>query len=439
MRTLELVTLCAGALVFERAMLVAIADRIARAPSLPAKMALCRCLWDAACRVRTLGRLPPLDVAATAFTSRADAHVESYTAALRGIPTDHAFLEALRDSVAPAASDVYARAARGATDRWRAGFESTAWSWRQTSRSRWTWLDRSARRHPESVAFPRLDTTALRLGAPVANDAVARRTSVTLDTPARERAIRGLAFGEAHAETWFVSSPAEHEQYLHQLVAFEINTFEAVSRHVAEYADMPWEFQWDMACQIRDELAHLEMWLERIATIGARLGRHALSTHEFAVCAGESLTGRLSLLERLIESAALDALDLNRCLWETRADATMVAYLQQVQRDEIAHVRQGNKWLRRLCPDDAELLRMIDDAERAARARAIVAARDLESRGLTAPGNVDLVRRKFDDPLSIEPNAHVRRLAGFSDADLVHECERRHRVVEVCASEEDPR
>jgi hypothetical protein len=43
------------------------------------------------------------------------------------------------------------------------------------------------------------------------------------------------------------------------MIAFEIAAFEAVSRQIAEFPDMPWAFHRDMVLQVRDELAHLRM------------------------------------------------------------------------------------------------------------------------------------------------------------------------------------
>jgi len=199
----------------------------------------------------------------------------------------------------------------------------------------------------------------LRATDPIPSDPLARSSSA-LEAPVRERAIRALREGEAREDVWFVTTPHEYQRYLHQLIAFEINTFEAVSRHIAEFSSMPWEFHWDMACQIRDELSHLEMWLERSHMRTVTLGLDPLSTHEFAVCRGHGLLGRLALLERLIEASALDALVLSRCFWEMRHDRVMVGYIDRVQSDEICHVRQGNKWLRRLCRDDEQILSLVE-------------------------------------------------------------------------------
>jgi len=250
-----------------------------------------------------------------------------------------------------------------------------------------------------------------------------------LTRPEREHVIRALRAGEAHEEIWYVTDTNGHRRYLHQLIAFEISTFEACSRHIAEFASMPWRFHYDVAGQIRDELRHLEMWLERLPHAGGRLGEWPLSAHEYAVCAGHDVPSRIGLLERLVEASALDSLDLHRCLWETRGDQVMTAYLARVQVDEIGHVRLGNHWLRRLCADDAEIERLVTRAESAARERALAAARALERAGLVPPGNAELVRRKFDDPLALAVDTTARTRAGFTAAEIAVEADRRRHAA----------
>jgi uncharacterized ferritin-like protein (DUF455 family) len=433
-RTCDPLRSLAGLLSFERALLVATADRIARAPSLPAKMFLCRAVWRGACRIRALRRALPRDLAITASNSPTDPHTQRLIEALTALTSEAAFLTALCRIVAPFAVEAY-RAVCVTMDAVTVrGIRSATAQHRRLAAGRYRWIDRRGRScdlrrelgqlgalatHHEVGLVERTPRTDL------------ARTSTPLREPERECAIRALREGEAREDVWFVSCPAEYRQYLHQLIAFEINTFEAVSRHVAEFAWMPWEFHWDMVCQIRDELQHLEMWLERLPRAGGRLGQFALSTHEFAVCTGHELPARIALLERLVESSALDSLDLNRCLWESRGDTVMVAYLNRVQIDEIGHVRQGNKWLRRLYADDGEIVALVDRAERVSRERMLAAARALERAGVVPSGNVELVRRKFDDPLILEVDRAAREQAGFSNAEIEYEIERRRRSLTV--------
>ncbi|HEY2388482.1 MAG TPA: DUF455 family protein [Candidatus Binatia bacterium] len=415
---------CAAAafIAFERLLLERLAGRVATSPSLATKITWCRELWAAAQRIRALRRAVPPDVAAAGCRSLPDAAAVQLIEAWAALDDEALVAVAFDGVIVPFAIGAYAR---HASDGVASAVRAVLAGLRRRHRHGRT-------RRPRSIESSRMVAGLRRLAehGDVALGACrsrmsSARTSAAIGEPARGRAIAALRAGEAREEIWFVGSPGDESRYLHQLVAFEINTFEAVSRHIAEFAAMPWEFHWDMACQIRDEVAHLGLWLGRLGRMGVRLGEHLLSVHEFSACAGHSLAGRLALLERLIESSALDSIDLHRCLWASRGDATMVAYFARVQLDEIGHVRCGNKWLRRLCEDDDELRRLVDRAEATSRERMLNDALRLERAGIVPPGNVERVRRRFDDPLQLEIDRRARLRAGFSAAEVAAEVDRR--------------
>jgi uncharacterized ferritin-like protein (DUF455 family) len=430
----------AGLLSFERAVLVATADRIARVPSLPAKMFLCRVAWMSACRARTLRSALPPELVSIASELLADPTTQRLIAAWQAIPSECGFLIALRQIIAPLAANAYGATRLLCDPRIGARLERAGRQYERLTTGRWRWLDRRTKARDVRQELREVTELAaeheIKPGTHTGRGDL-MRTAPPLREPEREHAIRALHCGEAREEVWFVSGAADHRRYLHQLIAFEINTFEAVSRHIAEFASMPWEFHWDMARQIRDELRHLEMWLERLPHAGGSLGEWALAVHEFAICAGHELPGRIGLLERLVEAAALDSLDLNRCLWETRGDPVMVAYLSRVQTDEIGHVRRGNKWLRWLCADDGEIVALVDRAEAANRERLLAAARTLARAGVVTPANFELVRRKFDDLMVLDVNRAVRVQAGFSEAEIAREVERRRHALTAGAACEE--
>jgi uncharacterized ferritin-like protein (DUF455 family) len=212
------------------------------------------------------------------------------------------------------------------------------------------------------------------------------------------------------------------------MVAFEISAFEAVSRQIAEFPDMPWAFHRDMALQIRDELAHLRMWLERLATRGARIGEFPLSAFEFDMCVERTLGERLALLQRLVEGFALEALDVNRALWEARGDHVMVGYLVRVQADEIMHVRLGNKWLRWLYATEAGVEGVAVAAEAAAWARLRDAASELAASGSVDLENVERLRAKIDYLRMPPIDGDLRRRAGFLEGEIARERAHRDRT-----------
>jgi uncharacterized ferritin-like protein (DUF455 family) len=420
----------AGSIAFERSLLIAAAEWITRAPSLPMKMELCRSVWRAAVRVRSQARvLPPVEQR-RALECRLDDDGEHLMTTFVTAPSADAFMIAWRTLVVPAAAHAYAEVAERATGAVRLATRRAVRFYRRVAAA--------GRRTPRRRSLPSADvnylrrvermTTCLatlrcveRIGGDPCREA---RAVVTV--PERERTIRALRTGEAHLDTWMVSSDPDVQRYLHQMIGFEITAFEVASRQIADFPEMPWEFHRDLAIQVRDELAHLEMWLDRLPYCHGRLGQFPLSSLEFDFCMSSNLPARLALLQRLLEGFALEALDVNRLLWEGRGDRVMVAYVARVQADEIMHVRRGNKWLRWLCGTQPVLEATVDAAELASRERLLEAARALEESGTVDPENVELVRLTLDQARAFPVDPELRRRAGFSEREIRQEQDRRY-------------
>jgi uncharacterized ferritin-like protein (DUF455 family) len=435
MPTRDRVEVVAALVAFERLLLESLAGLVAAMPSLSVKIALCRNVWAAALRIRRLCSVLPSETAQTACSSLPDPTTVRLVHEWGRLGEEGAVVAGFNGVLVPFAIAVYARVAScEAASTIHAAFRDLGQRYRWYGR--WRRRRRSIESSRDVECLRRLATQGeLALGSARTSMAFAR-TADEVEAPARGRVIAALRTGEAREEVWFVASPADERRYLHQLAAFEINTFEAVSRHIAEFAGMPWEFQWDMARQIRDEVAHLALWLRRLTQNGVRLGEQRLSTHEFAVCTGHGLAGRLAMLERLVEASALDSIDLHRCLWAARGDSMMVGYFSRVQLDEIGHVRCGNKWLRRLCDGDDEIRRLVAHAEAVSRRRMLDEARRLERAGVVPGGNTELIRRKFDDPLQLQVDGAARLRAGFTEAEVAEEI-RRRREYRARNSEEE--
>ena len=416
----------ADSVTFERSLLVAAAEWIARAPALSMKMELCRWVWSAAARARRQSGMLRSSAGLTTIEAKLDAGALCFIQTLAAAPSADGFMFALRALVAPAAAAMYGRLAARTSDEVASAARDAAGFYRRIAQGR---RKRRSFEHADAPYLRRVELLCERIatcsyGEPLAIDPCERLpTAVT--TPRRDHAIRALRPGEMQVENWMVSSDRDVEQYLHQMIGFELAAFEVVSRQIAEFPEMPWEFHQDMATQIRDEVTHLRMWLARLPRCRGRLGRFPLSAFEFHVCSGSDLSARLALLQRLIEGFGLEALDLNRLLWDSRGDEDMVAYIARLQMDEIVHVRQGNKWLRWLCGSEPALEAIADAAEISSRERLLEAARVLEESGAVDPDNAELLRLKFDQWWAFPLNAALRRRAGFSQAEIRRERDRR--------------
>lgn len=426
----RVVTELEGAIVFERALLIGCAGWIARSPSLGDKLFLCDWIWAAAERVRMLDRGLPSSRRGHALEVGLDVGTRRFVGAVVAAPSARAFAQALAESVVPAAGAAYVRMAgmRGAP---ASLTRKCARDYCRTGRRRvrrGSSMDAEEHRYAYCVQRLARDLRAWRAGdcpPPIAP---------VVQRPARDAPIRAQDRGEIRREEWLGSGVREHHQYLHQMIAFEIAAFEAVGRQIADFPWMPWAFQRDMATQIRDEHRHLLMWLERLRRRGGRLGDFRLCTLEFDVCTGQSLAGRLALLQRIVEGFALEALDLNRVLWESRGDRTMVDYVARVQMDEVTHVRKGNDWLRWLCGGERQITAAAARASAEARARLVDSAQDLAADGCVDAGNLERLLGKLEQGQGMPLNVDLRRRAGFSEDAIRDEGLRRKVQVSLSVS-----
>ena len=417
-----------GAIVFERALLIGVAGWIARSPVLADKLFLCRWVWAAAERVRTLDRALPSTRRGYAIEAGSDADTRHLVDTMLAAPSARAFVQGLVDAVFPAAAAVYSGMAdlHGAAAR---PAQACARDYRRAAKRRYA-RHRPSMDREERAYCSRVRDLTDALVRWRAGDCGPLTTSEVLK-PARECSIRAQGCGEVCPEEWLGSGERQHHQYLHQMIAFEVGAFETVGRQIADFPWMPWAFQRDMAMQIRDECRHLLMWLERLRRRGGRLGDFRLCTVEFDLCAGQPLAGRLALLQRIVEGFALEALDLNRLLWESRGDLVMVDYIERVQLDEVMHVRKGNEWLRWLCGDEQEISSAATRALAQARARLVESAQVLAARGCVEVGNLDRLLGKLAQGRGMPVNVELRRRAGFSDEAIRDEGRRRDAQVSV--------
>jgi uncharacterized ferritin-like protein (DUF455 family) len=100
---------------------------------------------------------------------------------------------------------------------------------------------------------------------------------------------------------------------------------------------------------------------------------------------------RMALVPRLLEARGLDATPAIRDRFARGGDLRMVAVLDEILRDEIAHVAIGDYWYRHLCA----------------------------CRHLDPEPTFRQLLREYDAPWPRAPlNLEARRAAGFSDAEI---------------------
>jgi uncharacterized ferritin-like protein (DUF455 family) len=158
---------------------------------------------------------------------------------------------------------------------------------------------------------------------------------------------------------------------------------------------------------LREEQAHLDLYLDRLAAHGAVLGDEPLSGYFWKLLPGvraapDPLAAFLCMQGLTLEQANLDFTMLYRDAFARAGDVDSAAVLQRVHTDEIAHVRLAKVWLVRGDADADVATNVADDA-------------DVVAYNANVPFPLSAARakgRRFE--------AGARRRAGLSDAFIRH-------------------
>ncbi len=144
--------------------------------------------------------------------------------------------------------------------------------------------------------------------------------------------------------------------FLHQnLTELELPTMEACGRLILQSGRMPWAFTVDMARQCWDEARHAQAFMDRLQNIGGRVGMFAHSHTLWDMTADQPLAVQLAIHQRIGEWVGVDGALWNADRFRSLADHATADLLEFVARDEITHVAIGNRWIRWLHSDDAEI------------------------------------------------------------------------------------
>lgn len=163
-----------------------------------------------------------------------------------------------------------------------------------------------------------------------------------------EFATTGEALMDADASTWM----------LYEMANREMISAEITARNVYLFQDMPWEFLYQSALQVGDEVRHCEAitrWLHKTAGISYGMvkidGEQVLELEEL------ELFDRLVLYGHREEGNEL-AMNIQRAakLAELRGPSELIRMFDFLSADEIAHLSQIHRWALYLCDDDPKAL-----------------------------------------------------------------------------------
>jgi uncharacterized ferritin-like protein (DUF455 family) len=192
-----------------------------------------------------------------------------------------------------------------------------------------------------------------------------------IKAPARDHRWKVVAVHELPPAAPFTDQ-AGRVYTLHTLLNNEIVTVERMGKMLAEFPELPWEMQMDLAHQAWDEARHAEIVATRIEELGGYIGQHPVYffSWEYNENHPDPLA-RIAYGNRLSEHVACGRLKEWKDEAEKAGDRKTAEALDYILADEIVHAKYGRDWIDILTKNDsARKKSVIAYAENLARMRA---------------------------------------------------------------------
>jgi len=190
-----------------------------------------------------------------------------------------------------------------------------------------------------------------------------------------------------------VGTPEGHAALVHALAHIEFNAINLAIDAAYHFRGLPYDYYTDWLQVAFEEAYHFRLLREHLRNLGYDYG--AFNAHdglwEMAVKTAHDPLHRMALVPRLLEARGLDASPAIITKLRNIGDARGAEILEIILRDEIGHVRIGNRWYEYFCAQ-----RCLDPAEEFQKL--------LKEYGASRP------RPPF--------HKEARRAAGFSDVEL---------------------
>ncbi len=181
---------------------------------------------------------------------------------------------------------------------------------------------------------------------------------------------------------------------IHAIAHIEFNAINLALDAAYRFRGLPSEYYGDWLQVAAEEAYHFTLLREHLRTLGYEYG--AFTAHnglwEMALKTAHDPLARMGLVPRVLEARGLDVSPALIEKLRRASDPRAVEILEIIQRDEVGHVRVGNRWYRYLC-----VQRGVDPL-------------DTFRRLLEQHGSMRL-RTPFDTT--------ARREAGFTESELV--------------------
>ena len=190
-----------------------------------------------------------------------------------------------------------------------------------------------------------------------------------------------------------VATDSGRIRLLHAFAHIEFNAINVALDAVYRFRDMPAQYVSDWLLVADEEALHFQMLEQSLRERGSYYGAHRAHRGLWdMVCkTRHDALHRMALVPRVMEARGLDVTPPMIEKFAQHGDRDAVAILERIYRDEIGHVRIGNRWYQELC----------------------------RRRGLDAETTFrDLVERYMDGKLRGPMNWPARIEAGFGEDEL---------------------
>lgn len=146
-------------------------------------------------------------------------------------------------------------------------------------------------------------------------------------------------------------TPIGRAALIHALAHIEFNAINLALDAICRFAHLPADYYRDWLRVAREEAAHFQLLETHLASLGFRYGD--FDAHdglwEMAQKTAHDVLTRMALVPRVLEARGIDAAPAIVAKLTAAGDTRAVAILTIIERDEIEHVRIGNRWYRHFC------------------------------------------------------------------------------------------
>ena len=148
-----------------------------------------------------------------------------------------------------------------------------------------------------------------------------------------------------------VQTPEGHGALIHALAHIEFNAINLALDAIYRFGSLPRDYYSDWLQVATEEASHFQMLRNHLTTLGYDYGSFPAHNGlwEMAVKTAHDPLARMALVPRLLEARGLDVNPAIAAKLGQRGDTPGVQILEIILRDEIGHVRIGNRWYRHLC------------------------------------------------------------------------------------------